>query len=508
MSVTESLSSSPDSDLPEGWDDAQLEGIAEQIQYGYTASATKGATGPRFLRITDIQNGKVDWGAVPTCQINRRDLQKYALRLGDIVFARTGATTGKSYLIRSRPSEAVFASYLIRLRLRDGVDPTFVSLFFNTPDYWQYISENVAGNAQPNCNATKLGALRVPLPPLAEQKRIVENAERLLAHVNAARERLARVPTILQRFRQAVLAASCSGRLTADWRNNNAVESVETTLKRIHVSPSKTGREATDNIISGTCILSVGNPCTAEPNGWKWTLLTAIARLESGHTPSRKHPEYWDGDIPWIGIVDAGASHGDTILRTNQTVTQKGLDNSAARLLPPGTVCLSRTASVGYVVVMGRFMATSQDFVNWVCSEALVPKFLMYALMAEGDEIRRFGRGTTHTTIYFPEVKAIHICLPPVEEQREIVRRINDLFMLAETIEKRVTLATASADRLTQAILTKAFRGELVPTEAELARREGRSYESAAALLARIRAAGAASSNNGAPSKQGRRRAK
>jgi type I restriction enzyme, S subunit len=182
---------------------------------------------------------------------------------------------------------------------------------------------------------------------------------------------------------------------------------------------------------------------------------------------------------PHNGILDAGAHHGGTISDTKQTVTQEGLDNSAARLLPPGTVCLSRTASVGYVVIMERSMATSQDFVNWVCSEALLPEFLMYALMAEGDDIRRFGRGTTHTTIYFPEVKALHICLPPLEEQREIVSRIKDQLRLADDIERHVLAATPRAAKLTQAILAKAFRGELVPTEAELAIREGRPCESA-----------------------------
>jgi type I restriction enzyme S subunit len=104
-----------------------------------------------------------------------------------------------------------------------------------------------------------------------------------------------------------------------------------------------------------------------------------VARLESGHTPSRKHPEYWIGKIPWIGIRDVALHDGRVIAETFQHVSQAGLDNSAARLLPKDTVCLSRTASVGYVVMMGKPMATSQDFVNWVCSEALDPEFLMFA---------------------------------------------------------------------------------------------------------------------------------
>lgn len=100
------------------------------------------------------------------------------------------------------------------------------------------------------------------------------------------------------------------------------------------------------------------------PHGWKWHLLTDVARLESGHTPSRRHPEWWGGDTPWIALPDIRALDGTTAFETTETVNAAGLANSSARLLPAGTVCLSRTASVGFVTVMGRPMATSQDFVN------------------------------------------------------------------------------------------------------------------------------------------------
>jgi len=136
------------------------------------------------------------------------------------------------------------------------------------------------------------------------------------------------------------------------------------------------------------------------PDGWRWLPLLAVARLESGHTPSRNHPEYWDGGIPWIGIRDARRHHGLTITDTEQKVSDLGLANSAARLLPAGTVCLSRTASVGYVTIMGRLMATSQDFVNWVCSEELLPEYLKYLLICEKESLLSFSEGAVHLTIY------------------------------------------------------------------------------------------------------------
>jgi type I restriction enzyme S subunit len=180
------------------------------------------------------------------------------------------------------------------------------------------------------------------------------------------------------------------------------------------------GRPATTAVISGRYALSVGEPELPAPEGWQWTALGEVARLETGHTPSRKKPEFWGGDVPWIGIGDAADNHGRVIYDTTEHTNERGIAHSSARLLPTHTVCLSRTASVGYIVVMGRPMATSQDFVNWVCSERIDWRFLKYVLLAEQDSLLRFASGTTHQTIYFPEVKAFHVCLPPVVEQRRI----------------------------------------------------------------------------------------
>jgi type I restriction enzyme S subunit len=142
--------------------------ISESIDYGVTASAEKNPVGPKFLRITDIQDGKVDWAGVPWCSCPERIAEKSRLRPGDIVFARTGATTGKSFLIRSCPDNSVFASYLIRVRLRMIADPGYISYFFQSQTYWSQIAGSSRGAAQPGVNATSLGALQIPLPPLEE----------------------------------------------------------------------------------------------------------------------------------------------------------------------------------------------------------------------------------------------------------------------------------------------------------------------------------------------------
>ena len=181
------------------------------------------------------------------------------------------------------------------------------------------------------------------------------------------------------------------------------------------------GREATRGIIAGHIALSVGRPNLPEPEGFRWRPLSDLARLESGHTPSRSKDQYWGGGIPWIGIRDATRNHGKVIYDTLDNVTQEGLDNSSARLLPEGTVCLSRTASVGYVVEMGREMATSQDFVNWICGPQLNNRYLRYLFMLEQDSVRRFAHGTTHQTMYYPEAKALNVLAPKRRRQDAIV---------------------------------------------------------------------------------------
>lgn len=222
-------------------------------------------------------------------------------------------------------------------------------------------------------------------------------------------------------------------------------------------------------VIQGRYCLSVGDPQTALPTHWQWVPLTQVARLESGHTPSRKVAEYWGGEVPWVGIRDARANHGGLIHGTAQQITEEGLENSSARLLPAGTVCLSRTASIGYVVVLGVPMATSQDFLNWTCTSALDPHFLKYVLMAEGSEgLAAFGRGSVHTTIYFPTAAAIHIALPPIEVQRYVVSVLDEALRRTTHVRASLDAAQSAADLLESVALSAALRGELTGTDTSL----------------------------------------
>src|SRR5207248_6853799 len=174
--------------------------VSDSIQYGHTASAVAKPTGPKFLRITDIQNGAVDWDSVPSCDITREDVPKYRLANGDLVFARTGATTGKSFLIGECP-DAVFASYLIRVRASKDIDPRYLAFFFQSPDYWRQIEQGKRGIGQPNVNGKTLGQIEVPLLPLKEQELIVAEIEKQFTRLDAGVASLKRVQVALKRYR-------------------------------------------------------------------------------------------------------------------------------------------------------------------------------------------------------------------------------------------------------------------------------------------------------------------
>lgn len=155
------------------WRETTLGDISVDISYGYTASAKHGEDGPKFLRITDIVPDRIDWKSVPSCDADPATLEKYRLRDGDIVIARTGATTGYNKTIKNLNSDALFASYLIRYRINESIAyPYYVGHVLQSAQWQDYVEAIAGGSAQPGANAKQLASFELGLPPLAEQKAI------------------------------------------------------------------------------------------------------------------------------------------------------------------------------------------------------------------------------------------------------------------------------------------------------------------------------------------------
>jgi type I restriction enzyme S subunit len=177
------------------------------------------------------------------------------------------------------------------------------------------------------------------------------------------------------------------------------------------------------------------------PSHWALVTLTDVARLESGHTPSRDRPEYWNGGIPWVSLQDTDALEGLEICETRETVSALGIENSSARVLPKGTVAFLRTASVGLCSIMGQDMATSQHYANWVCGPKLEPRYLMQVFRHMEREWRRLQAGSVLPDVYMPVFEKLQILLPPRKEQTAIAA-------VGEAFDRRIAAERAYLDQL------------------------------------------------------------
>lgn len=241
----------------------------------------------------------------------------------------------------------------------------------------------------PGLSREQILGLSVLLPPLPEQRKIAA----ILSSVDETIEKTETVIAQLDVVKKAMLEE-----LLTRGIQNRRLETIAEEWRLGRVQPG----------------------LTMKPEGWQLVRLTDVAKLESGHTPSRKHPEYWDGGVPWVSLHDTQGLDGPEIMETAQTVSDLGIANSSARLLPRGTVVFSRTATVGKATVLGREMSTSQDFANYVCGPRVHNRYLMHLLRFMQTEWTRLMAGSTHQTIYMPVFRDLQILLPEVHEQEQI----------------------------------------------------------------------------------------
>lgn len=175
------------------------------------------------------------------------------------------------------------------------------------------------------------------------------------------------------------------------------------------------------------------------PEDWECVQVTSVARLESGHTPSKRQPQYWGGEVQWVSLHDSQRLDGDAIFTTTQTITAEGLKNSSARILPAGTVIFSRTATVGKATILGVDMATSQDFAAYVCGPRLNNIFLMHLFRSMSRFWYSLMAGSTHNTVYMPVFRSLRVQLPPIEEQHAIAAALSDVDALLIGLDRIIT---------------------------------------------------------------------
>jgi type I restriction enzyme S subunit len=271
--------------------------------------------------------------------------------------------------------------------------------------------------------------LKMPLPPLETQRAIADTLDVETSRLDALIDKKRRMVRLLEESFSSWVFAEVTGR--------EAGQQQPSTLAWVDWIPS----------------------------AWRSVPLRYAARLGTGHTPSRTHPEYWvDCNVPWISLFDVGAMRDpftEVTSTTKQRISDLGLANSSAVLHAAGTVVLSRTASVGFATIMGNAMAVSQHFVTWTCGEDLLPEYLLYVLRAMRQEWESLQVGTTNVTVFMPDLYAVRIPLPPLMEQEQIVARIRrrreSVRQLVSALESQVSLLVEHR----QAIITAAVTGEI-----------------------------------------------
>ena len=356
---------------------------------------------------------------------------------------------------------------------------------------------HVNGTTRLKLTQGAMKAIPIPLPPLAEQKRIVAKVEELPGRVGAARERLARVPALLKRFRQSVLAAACSGQLTEDWRDAlDCPESASDLLLLPNEPAIRIGSGRAGRLWGGGEVPDLTNEERRSiPESWAWAKVSQLGpnpevAVQVGPM-SMKSSDFEDSGVPVLNVGCVQWGYFDRSKLDYMPASKAGAfqryrirsgDILFTRSGTIGRCAVATDAESGYLMTFHLFRVRSDP-------RKVLNQYLLYAFQGASHIRRQMEEsaiGSTRAGFNTMLLANLDIPLPPLTEQREIVCRVDALFTLADKIEARVQAATARVEKITQAILAKAFRGELVPTEAELARQEGRDYEPASVLLNRI----------------------
>ena len=407
-------------EVPSSWVWATVNDISKSILYGVSESA-KSEGKYKLLRITDIQDNQVDWGTVPFTDFDEDKVSSYILHDGDIVFARTGATVGKSYLIKRLRQNAIYASYLIRVQTFDLILPEYVKLFFESGYYWEQIELGSVGIGQPNVNGTILGNLNIPLPSFAEQKRIVLKIERWFALIDQIEQGKADLQTITKQTKSKILDLAIHGKLVPQDPNDEpAIEM----LKRIHPDFTPCDNGHSRKFPQSWCSVTVNDVCSII-GGVSYNKAdiqdTGIRVLRGGNIQNGKVIDCFDDVFIPLSYQnnDNQVQHGDIIVvASTGSQTLIGKTGFADRDIPKTQI--------------GAFLRIVR-----LKQKALSPYIrLIFQTDDYKGYIRNVAKGSNINNVKNAHLQNYQIYLPPLEEQQRIVQKIEELFSVLDNIQK------------------------------------------------------------------------
>ena len=420
--------------FPSNWTVATLGEISSYIQRGkspkYVESSPLAVINQKCIRWNQLQTEHQKYihpEQIPTWDANRH------IRQGDILWNSTGTgTVGRAYLVKSTDCQPqkVVDSHVTIVRSNAEVDSRIIFYWIKGPNVQNRIEELCDGSTnQVELSRTAISEIKIPLPPISEQRRIADKLDRVLARVDAANEHLSRVAPLIKRFRQSVLAAATSGRLTEDWRKHDEYQTATVRMDEIgKVSGGLTKNTKRAELPLRKAYLRVAN---VYPNEVRLEDVLEIGLTESEYEKTK-------------------LTYGDLlIVEGNGSIDQIGRVAMWKDELPE--------------------CSHQNHLIRWRRSNLnIAPEFILAYLMSPAGRKQIISAASSTSglhTLSVSKISALELNIPPLEEQTEIVRRVEKLFAFADRLEERLSLAQAAVQKLTPALLAKAFRGELVPQD-------------------------------------------
>lgn len=446
--------------LPDGWLYSSIEetiSFAGLISDGdWVESKDQDMNGSiRLIQLADIGDAEFRNRSDRFMNIEQAErLNCTFLNAGDLLVARMPDPLGRACIFPELNQKAVTVVDVCLIRTGDSsaITNKLLMYWINSPSLRDEIWVNATGTTRKRITRKKLEQLTIPLPPLAEQKVIADQLDTLLAQVERTKARLERVPDILKQFRQSVLAAAVSGKLTEGWREENNYDSNGYPTVWQHVGLSEVG---------------------------------VLSRGKSKHRP-RNDPKLFGSEYPFIQTGEVANSNG-FIASASKFYSEFGLAQS--KLFPKGTLCITIAANIADTSVLSIDACFPDSIVGFIPnkskSDAL---FVKYLIDFNKENLEAFAPATAQKNINLKVLNEMKLPFPPLEEQTEIVRRVEALFAHADKIEQQAQAGLARVNQLTQSILAKAFRGELTAQWRKDNPELISGDNSAEALLVKIRA--------------------
>ena len=412
-------------EIPQGWEWERWGNISQSIQYGYNAPALDNGD-IRMVRISDIQNNKVLWENVPFCLINTSEIETYLLKVNDILFARTGGTVGKSFLVEEVPMKAIYAGYLIRTRYSSLLSPYYMKAFMESQLYWEQLKNGTIATAQPNCNGKTLANMLLPIPPINEQKRIVEklrNVSRHIEHYGKSQDSLNQLnEQVKEQLKKSILQEAIQGKLvpqvTEDGIAQELLDQIRQEKKKL-VKEGKLKKSAlNDSVIF-----------KGDDNKYYEQINVQVAQIECDYD----FPDNWA--IARLSsictLVDSEKKEGQRICLDAKYLRGKSAGDylQKGRFVHKGdNIILVDGENSGEVFTVpcdGYMGSTFKQL--WVSSVMHLPYVLGFVLFYK-ELLRKSKRGAAIPHLNKEIFYSLIIGIPPYQEQVRIVNKINEIY--------------------------------------------------------------------------------